>query len=156
MTIASGQIVLEKALSKAKQKQLQEQQTQQSSFASRIPECHLCMQFISDERARMGCINKSCKLNCHMICLANYLLSEEQQTGHYIPISGVCPICLTQTTWIELLQNKDKFNSAGLEISSDEEEEEEDDELDMNNCEAFNDKLENNNPMENEIYELSD
>ncbi|KAM8705653.1 hypothetical protein ACLKA7_010024 [Drosophila subpalustris] len=79
-----------------------------SSSCSRsvwAPECHLCMQRIEQpERSRLGCLNATCKLTCHMLCLANYLLGD--QPGHYIPIGGICPLCDTQLSWASLLQRK--------------------------------------------------
>ncbi|KAH8393844.1 hypothetical protein KR215_002260, partial [Drosophila sulfurigaster] len=69
------------------------------------PECHLCMKRIEQpERSRLGCLNASCRLTCHMLCLANYLLGD--QPGQYIPIGGECPLCETHLIWATLLQRK--------------------------------------------------
>ncbi|XP_017031122.1 structure-specific endonuclease subunit SLX1 homolog [Drosophila kikkawai] len=69
------------------------------------PECHLCMQVIDQpERSRLGCTNPTCRLTCHMLCLANYLLGDEP--GHYIPVGGECPLCETRLSWSALLQRK--------------------------------------------------
>lgn len=69
------------------------------------PECHLCMQRIEQpERSRLGCLNRSCRLSSHMLCLASYLLGE--QPGQYIPVAGVCPLCETHLSWAALLERK--------------------------------------------------
>ncbi|ALC46854.1 slx1, partial [Drosophila busckii] len=83
-------------------------------------ECHLCMNRIENpERSRLGCLNLTCRLTCHMICLANYFLSEEQQPGQYIPISGRCPLCDTQLNWAALLQRKRLGHKANdIEVDS--------------------------------------
>ncbi|XP_050745173.1 structure-specific endonuclease subunit SLX1 homolog isoform X1 [Drosophila biarmipes] len=69
------------------------------------PECHLCIKQIEQpERSRLGCTNPTCRLTCHMLCLANYLLADEP--GHYIPVGGECPLCETRLVWAALLQRK--------------------------------------------------
>lgn len=68
-------------------------------------ECHLCMQEMEQpEKSRLGCTNQMCRLTCHMVCLANYLLGDEP--GHYIPVGGECPLCETRLSWAALLQRK--------------------------------------------------
>ncbi|XP_015047048.2 structure-specific endonuclease subunit SLX1 homolog [Drosophila yakuba] len=68
-------------------------------------ECHLCMQqIVHPERSRLGCTNPMCRLTCHMMCLANYLLGDEP--GHYIPVGGECPLCENRLSWAALLQRK--------------------------------------------------
>ncbi|XP_017046071.1 structure-specific endonuclease subunit SLX1 homolog isoform X2 [Drosophila ficusphila] len=96
-------------------------------------ECHLCMERIEQpERSRLGCTNPTCRLTCHMMCLANYLLTDEP--GHYIPRGGECPLCETRLSWAALLQRKrlllgvaeelqdeDEDLSDGPDVDSDEE-----------------------------------
>lgn len=87
-----------------------------------IDECHICMLLITDlERSRIGCTNPKCKLTCHMICLANHLLSfENNERGHYIPIAGQCPLCCTQLIWLDVLRNKFRMQTlTNVEIEDD-------------------------------------
>lgn len=75
--------------------------------------CHLCMKhFVNSslrtaQKRRVRCIRRSCKLICHLICLANYLISQDSESvGHYIPIKGTCPLCDLEFLWIDLLRNQ--------------------------------------------------
>uniref|UniRef100_A0A1B0AK92 Structure-specific endonuclease subunit SLX1 homolog n=1 Tax=Glossina pallidipes TaxID=7398 RepID=A0A1B0AK92_GLOPL len=101
MQIIRGDVILEKDVGKKDK----ERALHKPIWA---PECHLCMQQIEDvERSRVGCLNNLCRLTCHIICLANHILSSDNtQRGHYIPIFGECPLCNTKFLWIELLQHK--------------------------------------------------
>lgn len=71
-------------------------------------ECHLCMKPIeTPERSRIGCLNSKCKLTCHIVCMAEHMLSSNKSDrGHYIPINGECPICGEAVTWADLLKNR--------------------------------------------------
>ncbi|XP_053968762.1 structure-specific endonuclease subunit SLX1 homolog [Anastrepha ludens] len=126
MQIVSGDIILPKSQS-ARQKRNEELSPPRAIWAH---ECHLCMQPIENpERSRIGCINSLCKLTCHIICLANYILSsDESNRGHYIPISGECPLCEEKFAWIDLLRRKCKLQANGVEQI---EEEDDDDEYDI-------------------------
>lgn len=97
------------------------------------PECHLCMQPIRNpEQSRIGCLNNFCKLTCHIICLANHLLSSDPlQNGHYIPIAGECPLCETALLWVDLLQRKRKMQ--GILTEEDDGDSEESDDESCNN-----------------------
>ncbi|XP_069967212.1 structure-specific endonuclease subunit SLX1 homolog [Bactrocera oleae] len=146
-------------------------------------ECHLCMQRIDDpERSRIGCTNSLCKLTCHIICLANYILSsDENNRGHYIPIAGECPLCEEKFTWVALLQRKRKIQQSGVEhIEEEDEDDEYEDDSDINvtKSDSENESAEPNNEFDksdfmqvavleganiqnvsgdqDEIYELSD
>ncbi|KAM7361168.1 structure-specific endonuclease subunit SLX1 homolog isoform 1-T1 [Cochliomyia hominivorax] len=126
------------------------------------PECHLCMQTIHNvEESRIGCLNNLCKLTCHIICLANHMLSSDpSQRGHYIPISGECPLCETPLLWIELLQRKRKMQGILTEEDVDDTDLEDDEDVDdeeLNNI-SFTQNIENmDEPTEAlNIYELSD
>ncbi|XP_005184383.1 structure-specific endonuclease subunit SLX1 homolog isoform X1 [Musca domestica] len=121
MQIRNGKIALE-------QKQRKKHQETQPR-AVWAPECHLCMQPIHDvERSRIGCLNNLCKLTCHIICLANHMLScDTKERGHYIPISGDCPLCETNLLWIDLLQRKRKMQGIQVEEEDDDDEDDEDD-----------------------------
>ncbi|XP_013117363.1 structure-specific endonuclease subunit SLX1 homolog [Stomoxys calcitrans] len=117
MRIVSGKITLEK---KTKKKTQTDEPLPKAIWA---PECHLCMEPIHNvEQSRIGCVNNLCKLTCHIICLANHLLSSDaKQRGHYIPISGECPLCETPLLWIELLQRKRRMQGIGEEQDYDSE-----------------------------------
>lgn len=94
-----------------------------AATASWSSECHLCMQRIEHpERSRFSCLNASCCLSCHMLCLASYLLDD--QPGQYLPIVGNCPLCETPLIWAELLERK-RFEQ-GVQIQGEDENEEED------------------------------
>ncbi|XP_043656382.1 structure-specific endonuclease subunit SLX1 homolog [Drosophila teissieri] len=83
-------------------------------------ECHLCMQqIVQPERSRLGCTNQKCRLTCHMMCLANYLLGDDP--GHYIPVGGECPLCGNRLSWAALLQRQ-RLLSGVLEERQDHEE----------------------------------
>lgn len=103
MKIVSGSIAFEKPMETKKKFALP-----QAIWAL---ECHLCMQPIQNpEQSRIGCLNNFCKLTCHIICLANHILSSDSlQNGHYIPIAGECPLCQTDLLWVDLLQRKRKL-----------------------------------------------
>ncbi|XP_034486825.1 structure-specific endonuclease subunit SLX1 homolog [Drosophila innubila] len=100
MQIVSGKVAIT-----ASQRHLRLESDSSNSISVWAPECHLCMERIEQpERSRLGCLNATCKLTCHMLCLANYLLGD--QPGQYIPIRGVCPLCDAQLCWASLLQRK--------------------------------------------------
>ncbi|EDW67061.2 uncharacterized protein Dvir_GJ23950 [Drosophila virilis] len=89
-------------------------------------ECHLCMQPIQQpERSRLGCLNAKCRLTCHMLCLANYMLSD--QPGHYIPVGGVCPLCDTQLSWAALLQRQRLSQGRQEQADNDDDDDEDED-----------------------------
>ncbi|XP_073828000.1 structure-specific endonuclease subunit SLX1 [Musca autumnalis] len=121
MQIRNGKIALE-------QKQRKKPHQEALPKAIWAPECHLCMQPIQDvERSRIGCLNNLCKLTCHIICLANHMISADpKEKGHYIPISGYCPLCEIQFLWIDLLQRKRKMQSIAVEEDDDDDVEDDD------------------------------
>lgn len=43
------------------------------------------------------------------------LASDPSQSGHYVPISGECPLCETPLLWIDLLQRKRKMQGIAEE-----------------------------------------
>lgn len=115
MQIVSGSVAIT-----ASQRQLQRKEEEVTQYAAWAPECHLCMQRIDQpERSRLGCLNRSCRLTCHMLCLANYLLGE--QPGQYIPIDGQCPLCETHISWAALLERK-RLRLGGAQEDSDNDE----------------------------------
>ncbi|XP_037936808.1 structure-specific endonuclease subunit SLX1 homolog [Teleopsis dalmanni] len=106
-------------------------------------ECHLCMEYITNPKSsRIGCSNSLCKLTCHIICLANYILDKNNQ-GHYIPIVGVCPLCETIFTWAMLLQRKRNLERNSIEDGNEDSFTEGCDEHDTDSATA-------------DIYEISD
>lgn len=98
MLIVSGKLAIT-----ASQRHLNAKRT--AATVAWSSECHLCMQPIDQSKhSHFGCLNASCCLSCHMLCLANYLLDD--QPGQYIPIDGKCPLCATHLSWAELLERK--------------------------------------------------
>ncbi|XP_075146113.1 mediator complex subunit 31 isoform X1 [Haematobia irritans] len=110
MRIVSGKIALEKT-------RITKNHIESLPKAIWAPECHLCMEPIHNpDQSRIGCLNNFCKLTCHIICLANHMLaSDATQSGHYIPITGECPLCESSLLWIELLQRKRKMQGIAEE-----------------------------------------
>ncbi|XP_023291980.2 structure-specific endonuclease subunit SLX1 homolog [Lucilia cuprina] len=159
MKIVSGSVALEKSQKKKQQNILPR--------AIWAPECHLCMQKIQNvEQSRIGCLNNLCKLTCHIICLANHMLSSDpSQRGHYIPIAGECPLCETPLLWIELLQRKRKMQGILTEEDDEDEDDRDSDEEDSDEDELKNlgcniSFTQNQNNMDEaleslDIYELS-
>lgn len=135
MDIVSGCIALEKVSKKKPNCPLPR--------AIWAPECHLCMQpILNAEQSRIGCLNNLCKLTCHIICLANHMISSDPlQKGQYIPISGECPLCETPLLWIELLQRKRKMQ--GIAVEEDEDEDQDDDYDDDNDNESVDGEMNN-------------
>lgn len=161
MKIVNGSVTLEKP-----QKKKQQTIMPRAIWA---PECHLCMQPIHNvEQSRIGCLNNLCKLTCHIICLANHILAADpSQRGHYIPISGECPLCETPLLWIELLQRKRKMQGILCEENEDDDDEEDDGDSDddvdddLNNIDCNVSLTQNYENAEDvaealDIYELSD
>lgn len=109
MKIINGSVVLERPY--------KEKQHGMLAPAIWAPECHLCMQKIENpEQSRIGCLNSMCKLTCHVICLANHLLtSDPMQKGHYVPIGGECPLCETALLWIEILEKKRRLQGISMQ-----------------------------------------
>lgn len=68
-------------------------------------ECLLCMKEIEDlQNDRLFCTNAKCKLIAHIQCLAKICL--HQDSGHYIPTKGSCPICEITFLWGDLVRSK--------------------------------------------------
>lgn len=44
-----------------------------------------------------------CKMQAHVRCLAEFMLSESQEDGRCLPISGPCPMCERSMLWGELI-----------------------------------------------------
>ncbi|XP_030375753.1 structure-specific endonuclease subunit SLX1 homolog [Scaptodrosophila lebanonensis] len=144
MQVVSGKVAI--TASQRKLKSLEQPATQLWT-----PECHLCMQrIVQPERSRIGCLNATCCLTCHIICLANYMLGDEK--GHYIPVTGVCPLCETTFTWAALLQRKRTLQKGG----GCEEEAYGDELSDMEEPPDVNSDIEEVPQQNEKIYELSD
>ena len=150
MQIVTGKIAITKSKKKI-------QSTQPKAIWA--PECHLCMKRIENvERSRIGCLNSLCKLTCHIICLANHLLSTDHTAkGHYVPIAGECPLCECKVTWIELLARQRKMQNIGADDEDDENElEEEDNDFEDSDSNSETENLEDFEHNQDEILLLSD
>jgi structure-specific endonuclease subunit SLX1 len=89
--------------------------------------CQICNKLIVDAKNdRLSCIDPTCRLVCHMLCLAERSLKHT--IGHYVPIQSECPICENTFLWGDLIRKKngccDLENDADLlpdiaEISDD-------------------------------------
>lgn len=86
-------------------------------------ECLLCSTYITNSQAKVTCLNPSCELLCHIICLADLFLVP----GEYVPIEGCCPFCSVKLKWGDLIrkmkgcsQISDGDGDIGEECSDDE------------------------------------
>lgn len=65
--------------------------------------CDICYSFLSDEESsKISCLNSTCRLVCHLTCLANDFL----ECGQYVPISGYCPLCRQKIIWGDLVRKR--------------------------------------------------
>jgi hypothetical protein len=75
-------------------------------LVSRQQECHLCLGEIKNlKEERVFCVNPSCKLVVHMMCLAKRCL----EPGHFVPIKGKCVICDCSFLWNDIIRKKNGF-----------------------------------------------
>jgi structure-specific endonuclease subunit SLX1 len=74
------------------------------TLVSQIKEnCLICNKLIVNSKSeRLTCIDPSCKLVCHIVCLSKLCLPK----GHYIPIQSQCPICENIFMWGDLIRKK--------------------------------------------------
>ncbi|GAB0088119.1 Structure-specific endonuclease subunit SLX1 homolog [Sergentomyia squamirostris] len=67
-------------------------------------QCSLCLSMIENrQKSLLTCMNITCTLQCHIICLARMCITESNQ---YIPIEGDCPICFTHFLWGDLIRKR--------------------------------------------------
>uniref|UniRef100_A0A336KCT8 Structure-specific endonuclease subunit SLX1 homolog n=1 Tax=Culicoides sonorensis TaxID=179676 RepID=A0A336KCT8_CULSO len=105
--------------------------------------CDICDNIIENPLNEMiTCVNVSCKLVSHIVCLAEQFLKGNEDKGQVIPVQGKCPNCLKELLWGDLIRKKkgccdiepDLNNTDAFEIkdlSEDEDNNEEDDETEL-------------------------
>lgn len=103
--------------------------------------CDICDNMIEKPLEQMiTCINTSCKLVSHIICLAEVFLKGSDDKGQVIPVQGTCPVCQNEFLWGDLIRKKkgccdiepDLNNTDVFEVKDlSEEEEDDDDETEM-------------------------
>lgn len=96
-----------------------------STAAAAVDRCKLCRTEIESDGCRLTCLNRSCDLKAHPVCLARDFLKGDHDS--IIPIEGECPGCGKLVLWGDLIR---RFNGAqelvdvsaevGLEYDSDE------------------------------------
>lgn len=68
--------------------------------------CDICDKIIEKPLEEMiTCLNSSCKLVSHIICLAEVFLKAEN-ASQIIPVQGSCPICEKEFLWGDLIRKK--------------------------------------------------
>lgn len=67
--------------------------------------CFLCDKIIQNPLIEMvTCLQPSCKLVCHIVCLAVHCLKDEP--GQVIPVEGICPICDKTFLWGDVIRKQ--------------------------------------------------
>ncbi|KAJ8916627.1 hypothetical protein NQ315_000272 [Exocentrus adspersus] len=76
-----------------------------------VGNCNIC--FKHNEGRSLKCLNTSCDLSCHVICLSKYFLEE----GQYVPVQGRCPKCKGTFLWGDIVRKyKGCYNNLDLQI----------------------------------------
>lgn len=103
MTIRHGQINIKKSTSKIRKSssKLHHSLNKNVIQLSDQKQCYFCEKIIIHKSDELTCLNKNCLLVTHLYCLANAFLKQNE--GHYIPISGNCPLCARYYLWNNLL-----------------------------------------------------
>lgn len=73
--------------------------------------CDICNKYIQSPLTEMiTCLNSSCKMMCHIYCLAGKCLHGIENKGELIPINGVCPVCDVEFLWGDIIRKKKGCN----------------------------------------------
>lgn len=91
MPICHGPVISKKLPKTQETKETASQMTQLSF-------CFLCCKTIEDKPLK--CLNPSCDLRSHIICLSKTFL----HTGDYIPVDGKCPKCKKELLWGDIIR----------------------------------------------------
>ncbi|KAB5579447.1 hypothetical protein PHYPO_G00195170 [Pangasianodon hypophthalmus] len=95
---------------RAKKKQQQEEQEE-----SRLDRCLLCRGIVQTSD-RLSCFHPSCKMVCHLICLAKHFLKSDP--ANLLPVEGECPGCHHSVLWGNLIRHKNGCYGDLEEITS--------------------------------------
>lgn len=95
MPIEEGRVISKKVSSPTK-----DQVTSLSSIPCRV--CDLCRKPIEIDEKSLSCLNRSCTMKSHVVCLASHFLKTD--TGRMLPLEGSCPKCSTDCLWADLIR----------------------------------------------------
>lgn len=84
-----------------------------SSQSSGSGLCYECFKLV-EEKQKVTCLEPSCSLICHIICMSKYFLSE----GQYVPVEGQCPKCKSHYLWGDIVRKyKGCYGNVDLKIN---------------------------------------
>ncbi|KAG8529778.1 uncharacterized protein KY384_005259 [Bacidia gigantensis] len=67
--------------------------------------CSVCSQSLTNcTSTTLFCPHESCRAVTHISCLSSKFLQDEGSGGSVIPISGHCPACERETSWVSLVK----------------------------------------------------
>ena len=64
-----------------------------------------CFIFFQDVRDSISCINSSCPMKAHLVCLAKRFLQTNREDSFLIPVEGDCPTCSSTFLWRDLIKH---------------------------------------------------
>lgn len=64
-----------------------------------------CLIFFQDVRDSISCINSSCSMKAHLVCLAKRFLQTNREDSFLIPVEGDCPTCSSTFLWRDLIKH---------------------------------------------------
>ena len=64
-----------------------------------------CFNFFQDVRDSISCINSSCPMKAHLVCLAKRFLQTNREDSFLIPVEGDCPTCCSTFLWRDLIKH---------------------------------------------------
>ena len=64
-----------------------------------------CFIFFQDVRDNISCINSSCPMKAHLVCLAKRFLQTNREDSFLIPVEGDCPTCSSTFLWRDLVKH---------------------------------------------------
>lgn len=61
--------------------------------------------FFQDVSDSISCINSSCPMKAHLVCLAKRFLQTNREDSFLIPVEGDCPTCSSTFLWRDLIKH---------------------------------------------------
>lgn len=96
MPIEEGRVISKKISSPQKK-----QAPTSSSTNHQLLVCDLCCHTMDDEEI-LNCLDTSCTLKVHIICLASHFLKSDPD--RMLPLEGSCPNCSSDLLWADLIR----------------------------------------------------